>query len=136
MTKPERERDELRRLLEEAERALDESAKVVAEKLACDQVERYTLRAENERLRAKLMEAEERIAGLAATRRHLLKEHARTTMPGPVHVSDCALHNEPAEPIGPCDCGVTPPGPVCTCENETQCQGCAGGFALLTKATR
>ena len=22
-----------------------------------------------------------------------------------VHRSDCATHNEPAEPIGPCDCG-------------------------------
>ena len=23
------------------------------------------------------------------------------------HASDCAVHNEPAYPKGPCDCGVT-----------------------------
>jgi hypothetical protein len=22
------------------------------------------------------------------------------------HMSDCALHNAPAEPVGPCDCGL------------------------------
>ena len=27
-----------------------------------------------------------------------------------VHQSDCAVHNEPAEPNGPCDCGAEPPG--------------------------
>lgn len=24
------------------------------------------------------------------------------------HASDCAVHNEPAYPAGPCDCGATP----------------------------
>lgn len=24
-----------------------------------------------------------------------------------VHASDCAVHNEPAEPNGPCDCGLS-----------------------------
>lgn len=26
----------------------------------------------------------------------------------PVHASDCALHNAPALPVGPCDCGAAP----------------------------
>ena len=25
---------------------------------------------------------------------------------GTLHLSDCAVHNEPAYPIGPCDCGA------------------------------
>jgi len=25
-----------------------------------------------------------------------------------VHSSDCAVHNAPALPVGPCDCGVEP----------------------------
>lgn len=29
---------------------------------------------------------------------------------GTTHLSDCAVHNEPAYPNGPCDCGVTTPG--------------------------
>lgn len=29
---------------------------------------------------------------------------------GVIHKSDCALHNEPALPKGPCDCGMTPNG--------------------------
>lgn len=28
----------------------------------------------------------------------------------PIHNSDCAVHNEPAMPAGPCDCGVSPAG--------------------------
>lgn len=27
--------------------------------------------------------------------------------PTPSHASDCAVHNEPAFPAGPCNCGVT-----------------------------
>lgn len=27
------------------------------------------------------------------------------------HASDCAVHNEPAMPNGPCDCGLTPATP-------------------------
>ncbi|WP_418219853.1 hypothetical protein [Burkholderia metallica] len=28
----------------------------------------------------------------------------------PIHASDCAVHNEPAYPNGPCDCGaILPP---------------------------
>lgn len=29
---------------------------------------------------------------------------------GVKHWSDCAVHNEPAIPSGPCDCGVLTPG--------------------------
>lgn len=28
------------------------------------------------------------------------------TPPAAVHASDCAVHNEPAYPAGPCDCGA------------------------------
>lgn len=28
---------------------------------------------------------------------------------GVQHASDCAVHNEPAHPNGPCDCGASPP---------------------------
>lgn len=28
-----------------------------------------------------------------------------------IHWSDCAMHNEPAEPNGPCDCGADAPKP-------------------------
>lgn len=31
----------------------------------------------------------------------------RHTHDVPVHASDCALHNAPALPVGPCNCGVT-----------------------------
>lgn len=30
---------------------------------------------------------------------------------GTTHASDCAVHNEPAYPNGPCDCGAIPPAP-------------------------
>ena len=33
-----------------------------------------------------------------------------TTKTGPVHASDCAQHNEPAYPNGPCDCGAVKGG--------------------------
>lgn len=26
----------------------------------------------------------------------------------PFHASDCAVHNAPALPVGPCDCGIEP----------------------------
>lgn len=29
------------------------------------------------------------------------------------HASDCAVHNEPAHPAGPCDCGATNPETAC-----------------------
>jgi len=29
-----------------------------------------------------------------------------------LHASDCALHNAPALPVGPCDCGVYPVEPM------------------------
>ena len=32
-------------------------------------------------------------------------EDARTALE-PIHASDCALHNGPALPAGPCDCGA------------------------------
>ena len=48
---------------------------------------RFTaLEAENERLR------------------EALEEYA--CLGEPVHMSDCALHNGPAMPVGPCDCGA------------------------------
>lgn len=35
-------------------------------------------------------------------------EGLATVMPfGDLHASDCAVHNEPAYPAGPCDCGAT-----------------------------
>lgn len=34
----------------------------------------------------------------------------RVMAPG-AHFSDCAIHNEPAFPAGPCDCGAMPPRP-------------------------
>lgn len=41
-----------------------------------------------------------------------------------IHDSDCAVHNEPAYPNGPCDCGVDPrehitDGTPCWCNPET-----------------
>lgn len=33
---------------------------------------------------------------------------ASTTASDARHASDCALHNEPAMPAGPCDCGLAP----------------------------
>ena len=39
--------------------------------------------------------------GQAAKMREYHNEHPRL-----VHASDCALHNPPAYPAGPCDCGA------------------------------
>lgn len=36
--------------------------------------------------------------------------HWQPLPPPPVlHASDCAVHNAPALPVGPCDCGAEPP---------------------------
>lgn len=36
---------------------------------------------------------------------------APSPTPTPAHASDCAIHNEPALPNGPCDCGATAQAP-------------------------
>jgi hypothetical protein len=35
-----------------------------------------------------------------------IREQSITIIKPPVHASDCALHNAPALPVAPCDCGA------------------------------
>lgn len=44
-----------------------------------------------------------------------------------IHASDCAVHNEPAYPAGPCDCGAMP---IVTIENFTDLTGLPSGLDL------
>lgn len=45
------------------------------------------------------------------------------------HASDCAVHNAPALPVGPCNCGVLPPREKepCSCYTPPNFEGCACG---------
>lgn len=43
-----------------------------------------------------------------------------------IHDSDCALHNAPALPVGPCDCSVS--GKPAPKFKETFCSQCGGAF--------
>lgn len=49
------------------------------------------------------IDSEASSAVLSGTREHCMCVACRD---GVVHASDCAVHNEPAMPAGPCDCGV------------------------------
>lgn len=37
------------------------------------------------------------------------------SLDGDGHASDCAVHNAPALPVGPCDCGAEPQKKECAC---------------------
>lgn len=51
-------------------------------------------------------------AAQADYERGILAALAPAEAGGVGHASDCAVHNEPAYPAGPCDCGAAAPAPV------------------------
>ena len=56
----------------------------------------------------KLREQELEIEQLRQERRDAIDAY-RALLRGPMqHASDCAVHNMPAYPAGPCDCGAKP----------------------------
>jgi hypothetical protein len=54
-----------------------------------------------------------------------VSEGTKRSEAGDGHASDCAVHNEPAMPNGPCDCHRVDPEPAPAFRTLVQCGDCA-----------
>jgi hypothetical protein len=107
-----------------ARRKRDEArAELAFAALVVEEARRNEVRAESDRdaLRAAIEKHNADLKKYGDQQEHvwLIPLPPAAEAPGDGHASDCATHNAPALPVGPCDCGAAPeagPKPAGRCE--------------------